>query len=56
MAVLRYRVSNPQAAPATVSIAYSIENPLVTGVRSPWFRPDPRVNEPRSDERRAAVC
>jgi len=47
IAVLRYRVSNPQSVPATVSIAYSIENPLLT-VSEPWYRPDPRVNEVRT--------
>jgi non-lysosomal glucosylceramidase len=47
VAILRYRVSNPQPAAATVSIAYSIENPLLT-VSEPWFRPDPRVNEVRT--------
>ncbi len=47
VAVLRYTVSNAQATPATVSIAYSIENPLLT-VSEPWFRPDPRVNEIRT--------
>jgi non-lysosomal glucosylceramidase len=49
VAVLRYRVSNPQATPAAVSIAYSLENPLLT-VSEPWFRPDPRVNEVRTAE------
>ena len=55
VAILRYRVSNPQATPAAVSIAYSIENPLLT-VSEPWFRPDPRVNEVRTADGRAGVC
>src|ERR671912_131963 len=47
LAILRYRVSNPQATSVAVSIAYSIENPLLI-VSEPWFRPDPRVNEVRT--------
>jgi uncharacterized protein (DUF608 family) len=49
VAILRYRVSNPQSTPAAVSIAYSIENPLLT-VQVPPYRPDPRVNEVRTAE------
>ena len=49
VAILRYRVSNPLTTPATVSIAYSVENPLLT-VRVPTYRPDPRVNELRTAE------
>jgi non-lysosomal glucosylceramidase len=48
VAVMRYRVTNPQPAPARVSIAYSIENPLLT-VSVPSYRPDPRMNELRTD-------
>ena len=46
-AVLRYRVTNPGTAPAVVSIAYSLENPLLT-FRVPSYKKDPRVNEPRT--------
>ena len=46
-AVLRYRVTNPGATPAVVSIAYSLENPLLT-FRVPSNKKDPRVSEPRS--------
>jgi uncharacterized protein (DUF608 family) len=45
-AVLRYTVANPHANAARVSIAYSIENPLLA--RSvPRYLPDPRLNEIR---------
>ena len=50
IAVLRYRVTNPGATPAKVSIAWSIDNP--TG------RPqnkDTRVNEYRADGRLAGI-
>jgi non-lysosomal glucosylceramidase len=50
VAILRYRVSNPGAAPAKVSIAWSIENP--TG-RTP--AKDTRVNEYRASERLAGI-
>ncbi len=46
VAILRYRVTNPGAAPAKVSIAWSIDNP--TGTRE---SADPRVNEYRSTAR-----
>jgi uncharacterized protein (DUF608 family) len=49
IAVLRYHVANPTTAPIDVSIAYSIENPLLT-VPVPSYRPDPRVNEMRSGD------
>jgi non-lysosomal glucosylceramidase len=43
VAVLRYRVANPQQRPAQVSIAFSIENPVGTGDATG------RTNEFRSD-------
>jgi len=49
-AILRYRVANPGAAPAQVSICWSIENP--TG-RTP--QKDTRVNEYRASERVAGI-
>jgi non-lysosomal glucosylceramidase len=51
VAVLRYSVKNVHTAPVTVSIAYSIENGLGTGVPVPRGRPDPRANDLRSDDR-----
>jgi len=50
VAILRYRVSNPGAVSAKVSIAWSIENP--TG-RTP--AKDARVNEYRTSERLAGI-
>ncbi|HEX3748361.1 MAG TPA: GH116 family glycosyl-hydrolase [Bryobacteraceae bacterium] len=50
VAILRYRVSNPGATPAKVSIAWSIDNP--TG-RLP--SKETRVNEYRSSERLAGI-
>ncbi len=38
MAILRYRVRNPSSAPAEVSIAYSIENPVGKQGRQNSFR------------------
>jgi uncharacterized protein (DUF608 family) len=54
VAVLRYTVENPRPASATVSIAYSVENPLMT-VEPSRYRPDPRVNEPRISDGIAGV-
>ncbi len=43
VAILRYTVTNPHPRPAHVSIAWSVENPLLTyGV--PSYLPDPRKN------------
>lgn len=50
VAILRYRVANPGPASATVSIAWSIENP--TG-RTP--SKDTRVNEDRSSDRLTGI-
>jgi uncharacterized protein (DUF608 family) len=50
VAILRYRVTNPGAAPAKVSIAWSIDNP--TG-RSDAA--DTRVNEYKTSERLAGI-
>jgi hypothetical protein len=50
VAILRYRVVNPGATPAKVSIAWSIENP--TGHNEPK---DTRVNEYKSSERLAGL-
>jgi uncharacterized protein (DUF608 family) len=47
VAILRYTVDNPLPMPATVSIAYSVENPMLT-VDVPRYRPDPRLNEARA--------
>jgi uncharacterized protein (DUF608 family) len=48
MTVLRYRVRNRGRVAATVAIAYSIENPVVTLVQpAPRRAPDTRANEPR---------
>ncbi len=46
VAVLRYRVSNPGASPAKVSIAWSIENPVGRTENK-----DTRVNEYKNSER-----
>jgi non-lysosomal glucosylceramidase len=46
VAVLRYGVANPTTAPVRVSIAYSIENPLLARP-VPRYGTDPRVNELR---------
>jgi uncharacterized protein (DUF608 family) len=51
VAVLRYRVRSVHTAPVTVSIAYSIENGLGTGVPVPRGKPDPRANDVHSDDR-----
>ena len=48
VAVLRYTVTNRQSSRARVSIAYSIENLMLTGGSSA-VNPDPRVNERRSE-------
>jgi uncharacterized protein (DUF608 family) len=53
-AILRYTVRNPRPAPVTVSIAYSVENPLLT-VDVSRYQPDPRLNEPRTSEGVAGV-
>ena len=50
VAILRYRVTNPGAAPAKVSIAWSIDNP--TGRTQ---AKDTRVNEYRTSERLAGI-
>ena len=50
VAILRYRVTNPGATPAKVSIAWSIENP--TGRTE---AKDTRVNEYKSSERLAGL-
>jgi uncharacterized protein (DUF608 family) len=50
VAILRYRVSNPGAAPAKVSIAWSVDNP--TG-RTPAT--DTRVNDYRASDRLAGL-
>ncbi|HXK04861.1 MAG TPA: GH116 family glycosyl-hydrolase [Verrucomicrobiae bacterium] len=50
VAILRYRVSNPGATPAKVSIAWSIDNP--TG-RNP--QKDTRVNDYRASDRLAGI-
>ena len=50
VAILRYRVTNPGAAPARVSICWSIENP--TGRTS---AKDTRVNEYKSSDRAAGI-
>ena len=50
VAILRYRVTNPGAAPAKVSIAWSIENP--TG-RTP--AKDTRVNEFKASDHLAGI-
>src|ERR1019366_8010396 len=47
IAVLRYRVANPGAVSAKVSIAWSVENPTGRGA-SPTSDIDPRGNEYRS--------
>src|SRR5208337_4966851 len=50
VAILRYRVTNPGAAPAKVSIAWSIENP--TGHQA---NNDKRVNEYRTSGQLAGL-
>ncbi|MCW5982493.1 MAG: hypothetical protein KIT09_30685 [Bryobacteraceae bacterium] len=48
VAILRYRVRNPGKEPATVSIAFSIANPVGAGSQSVTrAATDPRVNEYR---------
>ena len=49
MTVLRYRVRNPGRAPATVAIAFSIENPVASLLPAAQRKPGPdaRANEPR---------
>jgi non-lysosomal glucosylceramidase len=51
VAVLRYRVRNAHTSPVTVSIAYSVENGLGTGVPVPRGKPDPRANDVYGDDR-----
>ena len=46
-AVLSYTVKNPGTAAAVASIAYSLENPLLT-FRVPSYKKDPRINEART--------
>lgn len=50
VAILRYRVTNPGAAPAKVSIAWSIDNP--TGRTQ---AKDTRINEYKTSERLAGI-
>ena len=50
VAILRYRVTNPSAAPAKVSIAWSIENPSGHAGNK-----DTRVNEYKSSDRVAGI-
>ncbi len=54
IAVLRYAVRNAGPQPVTVSIAYSIENPM-TGAAVPRGQRDPRVNEVRRGDRIAGI-
>jgi non-lysosomal glucosylceramidase len=49
VAILRYTVTNPQAVPTRVSIAYSVENPLLIHPL-PRYLPDPRRNQVRHDD------
>jgi len=51
IAILRYRVHNRGRDPATVSIAWSVENPIGAGNHDPVYlrKGDPRVNEYRED-------
>ena len=48
VAILRYRVTNPKSTNATVSIAWSLENPVKAGPRA---NPDPRLNTYQSNAR-----
>jgi uncharacterized protein (DUF608 family) len=50
VAILRYRVTNPNAAPAKVSIAWSIENPTGRTAAA-----DTRVNEYKTSDRLAGI-
>jgi non-lysosomal glucosylceramidase len=52
VAVLRYRVTNPKSTSATVSIAWSLENPVKAG---PAGNPDPRQNTYQSNVRIAGL-
>ena len=52
VAILRYRVTNPKSTNATVSIAWSLENPVKAG--SP-ADPDPRQNTYQSNSRIAGL-
>jgi non-lysosomal glucosylceramidase len=52
VAILRYRVTNPKSTNATVSIAWSLENPVKTG---PPVDPDPRQNTYQSNARIAGL-
>jgi non-lysosomal glucosylceramidase len=52
VAILRYRVTNPKSTNATVSIAWSLENPVKTG---PPADPDPRLNTYQSNARLAGL-
>ena len=54
IALLRYTVRNPGPKAATVSIAYSIENPM-SGAAVPRGQRDPRVNEVRRGEKIVGV-
>jgi len=49
VAVLRYRVANSSTAPTRVSIAWSVENPLLARA-VPRYGTDPRVNEVRHSD------
>jgi non-lysosomal glucosylceramidase len=48
VAILRYRVTNPKSTNVTVSIAWSLENPVKAG---PPADPDPRLNTYQSNAR-----
>jgi non-lysosomal glucosylceramidase len=52
VAILRYRVTNPKSTNATVSIAWSLENPVKAG---PPADPDPRLNTYQSNARLAGL-
>ena len=51
VAVLRYRVHNPGHDQATVSIAWSVDNPVGAGIHDPVYlrKGDQRVNEYREE-------
>jgi uncharacterized protein (DUF608 family) len=56
MTVLRYRVRNRGRAAATVSVAFSIENPVVTLLPPGQRRPgDTRENQPKKADRLAGL-
>jgi uncharacterized protein (DUF608 family) len=55
VAVLRYRVTNPGATPVTASIAWSVQNPFVSGDPATREKPDTRRSEPRDHPRLQAL-